>query len=122
MRIDRGTTRFRKGLEVTESHKTGLPRAAGQGLAGQPCPTIPARNRASGGEQGSPRDRVSPWGREQAALGCRPTEGVRIRHDVRAGVRHGPRVVVQGFPMAVSGGLHHAMDTRANMLWASPEA
>lgn len=73
---NRQRNRFRMGPEVTGSHKTGgLRRAAGQGLAAQPHPITPARNRASVGDQGSPRNSVPPREREQATLGYRLTTG-----------------------------------------------
>lgn len=122
MRIDKGTTRFRKSPEATGFHKTGSSPEQ-QGRAWQPSLISPLRPGTG-----------HLWGTRAASgirhllgkrTGCAGISAHKGRQDqagcVGAGVGHGPRVVVQSFPVVVSGGLHEAMDSTGDVLWASPE-
>lgn len=81
-------------------------------MAAQPHPTTPARSRASPGDQGSPRKRTRlHWDISSQGVPGRVCGGWG---------QTCPRVVVQGFPIAVSGSLHGARDSRGDVLWASP--
>lgn len=127
MRIDRGMTRFRTGSEmmvpeVTGSHKTrGLPRGC-RTRPGSPAPSHhPSQEQGICGGPGQPWGLGTFLGKGTGYLGISAhNRGQDYIWYVRAGVRHGPWIVVQSFPMA-SPWLPHAMDSRGDVLWVSPE-